>query len=177
MAVCQICGCKTDELDFVDSRIGNLEKRVCSFCSRQLKNLDGESISDAQVKWLSAVVSKDVPEREEEVSEALSSILKKQGASVDLPASQDKTESQVKYYKAQGKGSAVVSDGNKDEQIAALTARVEKLEKMLIAMKRSQLIKLVCEIAIPVILGIIILIVFFSSGFYQTLSDLYSSFA
>ena len=176
MAICQICGCKTDELDFVDSRIGSLDVRACSFCGRQLKNLDGEAITEAQLKWLNAVASKDVPERRAEVSEALNNILEKQGAGAEVSAPQEKTEPQVKYYKAQTK-SAPVADGDKDRQLAELTERVEKLEKTLTAMKRSQLIKLVCEIAIPVILGIIILIIFFSSGFYQTLSDLYGSFS
>jgi len=177
MAVCQVCGCKTDELDFVDGRIGNLEKKVCSFCGRQLKNIDGESITDAQAKWLSAVASKDVPEREADVSEALKDILKKHNAGVEISAPQESAEPQVKFYKAKDAGKKAVAESDKDEQIAELTARVEKLEKMLIAMKRSQLIKLLCEIAIPVILGIVILIIFFSSGFYQTLSDLYSSFS
>lgn len=177
MAVCQVCGCKTDELDFVEGRIGELDKRVCSFCGRQLKNLEGESVGDSQVKWLSAVVQKDVPEREAEVYDALKSLLEKHSVNALPSVPQEKDEAQVKFYKGQGKGQKAMADADKDQVIADLTARVEKLEKTLIAMKRSQLIKLICEIALPIILGIVILIIFFSSGFYNTLSDLYSSFS
>ncbi len=177
MAVCQFCGCKTDELDFVDVRIGGLDKKACSFCRRQLKNFDGDNISDAQIKWLLAVINKAVPDREEDVLDALKELLEKNGGASEATAPQEPYAAEVKHYKAQSSKAQVTSDdGDKDRLIAELTTRVDKLEKTIIMMKRTQLIKLVCEIAIPVILGIIILIIFFSSGFYNTLSGLYSSF-
>ena len=40
MAVCPICGCKTDELDFVEKMIGTVNCKACSFCSRQLNVFD-----------------------------------------------------------------------------------------------------------------------------------------
>lgn len=177
MAICQVCGCKTDELDFVEGHIGGLEKKVCSFCHRQLKNLDGESVGEAHLKWLSAVVGKDVPEREEEVFLALKGILEKHGVQQEISVPVPNADLSVKAYNVQEKAENPVSADEKDRLIAELTDRVDKLEKTVILMKRSQIIKMICEIAIPVILGIIILIVFFSSGFYNTLSDLYSSFS
>ena len=172
MAVCQICGCKTDELDFVDVRIGELPKKACSFCGRQLKNLNGENVTEAQVKWLAAAINKDVPGREDDVLEALKELLKKTGVAEEIPAPQVPYSAEVKHYKAQSKSSFGADDGDKDKLIAELNARVDKLEKTIIAMKRSQLIKLICEISIPVILGIIFLIVLFSSGFYDRLAEL-----
>lgn len=176
MAVCQICGCKTDDLDFVESKVGALNKKVCSFCDRQLNALSGDEIGEAQLNWLKAVVSKDVPGREAEVLDALKELLDKQGVQVSNEPAQATEQVEIKQYKA-NKGLVKSDDVNKDAVIAELTQRVDKLEKALIAMKRAQLIKTVCEIALPIILGIIILIIFFSSGFYNTLSDLYSSFS
>ncbi len=176
MAICQVCGCKTDELDFVDGRIGGLEKRVCSFCGRQLKNLEGDSVSEAQFKWLKAVVEKDVAEREDAVMQALKELSVRHSKNTAPTPTDSKAEPQVKFNKEQENTKLSVSE-DKEQIIKELTARVDKLEKTIIAMKRSQLIKLICEISLPIILGIIILIIFFSSGFYNTLSDLYSSFS
>ena len=172
MAVCQFCGCKTDELDFVAVRIGGLDKKACSFCGRQLKNFDGDNISDAQIKWLLAVINKAVPDREEDVLDALKELLEKNGGASEATAPQEAYAAEVKHYKAQSKSNFGADDGDKDKLIAELNARVDKLEKTIIAMKRSQLIKLICEISIPVILGIIFLIVLFSSGFYDRLAEL-----
>ena len=175
MAVCQVCGCKTDELDFVDSRIGNIDKRVCSFCDRQLKNISGDKINDAQLKWLNAVASKEVPEREAIVSDELNTMAEKYLPKAVPAEPSEAPVSQVKIYKAEKKGQKIAAE-DKDELIAQLTNRVDKLEKTIIAMKRAQLIRLVCEISIPVILGIVILIVFFSSGVYKDLVDLLNMF-
>lgn len=176
MAVCQICGCKTDDLDFVEGKVGALNKKVCSFCDRQLKSLSGDEIGEAQLNWLKAVVSKDVPEREADVLDALKAILDKQGVQVKEENAIAGTQGEIKQYKA-NKGLVKNDDIDKNAVIDELTERVDKLEKTLSAMKRAQLIKTVCEIALPIILAIIILIIFFSSGFYSTLSTLYSSFS
>lgn len=175
MAVCQICGCKTDDLDFVESKVGALNKKVCSFCDRQLKSLCGDEIGEAQLNWLKAVVNKDVSEREAEVLDALKAILDKQGVQVNAEPVVSGAQGEIKQYKA-NKGLVKNDDVNKDAAIAELTERVDKLEKALIAMKRAQLIKTICEIAVPVILAIIILIIIFSSDFYDQLSYLYESF-
>lgn len=174
MAICQVCGCKTEELDFVDVRIGDVDKRACSFCARQLKNFNNDAVGDAQVKWLKAAVQKDVPEREADVLTALHDLLSRYDEKAeDVSAPQD-SFAQVKHYPAQSSKQGFGGEIDKDKEIARLTARVDKLEKTILAMKRTQLIKLVCEIAIPVILGIVILIIFFSSDFYDRLTQLIS---
>lgn len=180
MAVCPVCGCKTDALDFVDSKIGSLDKSVCSFCHKQLNALSSSSAGEAQLNWLKAVLNKDVPEREPEVLSALKDLLALHGGSVE-PAQQAgaapysapaNTPAKTKVYKA---NSGEVTEGDQPN-VAELTERVEKLEKELRLMKRSMLIKTICEIALPIIMGIIILIVFFSSDFYGKMSYMFKSF-
>ena len=66
MGVCPVCNCKTDELDFTAHNIGGKEYKICSFCHRQLKGFDNNSEpSEAQLKWLWAVIGKDIPDRDE----------------------------------------------------------------------------------------------------------------
>lgn len=176
MAVCPVCGCKTDALDFVQSKIGDMDISVCSFCHKQLNSLNGNSAGEAQLNWLTAVLGKDVPERGAEVVKELKALLEKHGAPVEgtayEPYSSPATPVKTTVYKA---NSGEVKEG-KDAEIAELTERIEKLEKQLFAFKRSLLIKTICEIALPVILLIIILIIFFSSDFYGQLSFFIDSF-
>ncbi len=178
MAVCPVCGCKTDALDFVESKIGAMDINVCSFCHKQLNSLNGNSAGEAQLNWLAAVLGKDVPERGAEVVKVLNSLLKKHSA--PTPAEDTASEPynppaapvKTTVYKA---NSGEVKEG-KAAEIAELTERIEKLENQLLAFKRSLLIKTICEIALPIILGIIILIIFFSSDFYGQLSFFLDSF-
>ena len=75
MAVCPICGCKTDELDFVERKITDTDCKVCSFCNRQLNVFDTvDEPTEAQLRWLVAVIGKDVPERADTILAALKSI-------------------------------------------------------------------------------------------------------
>ena len=178
MAVCPVCGCKTDALDFVQSKIGAMDVNVCSFCHKQLNSLNGNSAGDAQLNWLTAVLGKGVPERGAEVVKELRALLEKNGASIPVegtasePYNPPATPVKTTVYKA---NSGEAKEG-KDAEIAELTDRIEKLEKQLFAFKRSLLIKTICEIALPVILLIIIFIIFFSSDFYSELSFLLDSF-
>ncbi len=170
MAVCEICGCKTEELDFVVGSLNGKEKKMCSFCHKQLKAI-GEKATEPQLRWLNAVISKDVSQRSSETASELKEYFEKLGGS-EISA-QAPIE---KVYKAQAEKQPVVLDADKDKLILELVTRVEKLENTLLLMKRKQIIKTIIEIVVPIILGIIILIVFFSSGLFDTLSDLYSSF-
>ena len=53
MAVCPICGCKTEEIDFVTKKMNDIECKVCSFCNRQLSIFDGlDKPTEAQLRWL-----------------------------------------------------------------------------------------------------------------------------
>lgn len=174
MAVCPVCGCKTDDLDFVKGKIAECEADVCSFCNKQLKGFEGiTEASEAQARWLGAVLDKEVPDRSEDVLNAL------RGMGAEFLA--EKAEpAPVKAATQQNGGfmptTVPVAIDDKDRAIAQLTERLEGLEKQLRVMKRSMLIKSIIEICVPIILGILILIVFFASGLYDTLASLYSNF-
>ncbi len=180
MAVCEVCGCKTDDLDFVNGNINGLEKKVCSFCDRQLKAITGEKLTEAQLRWLNTAINKEVAERGKDTAVALKALLEKCGA--DLQPQTFNAAPTARVYKANSVGKTITTgsidaaDVDKDQLILELLGRVEKLENTLLLMQRKQIIKTIIEICVPVILGIIILIVFFSSGLYDTLASLYSSF-
>ncbi len=174
MAVCEICGCKTDELDFVVGSLNGEDKKMCSFCHKQLQGF-GESLREAQLRWLKAIVSKDVPTRGEATASALRLVLNKYDSqNFDSDgAVYPKTEV---YNAHPEKKSVKIENVDKDQLILELMGRVEKLESTLLLMKRKQIIKTILEMGIPLVLAIIILIAFFSSGLYDTLAGLYGSF-
>lgn len=171
MAICPVCGCKTDDLDFVKGKIADCEADVCSFCNKQLKGFEGVTeASEAQTRWLTAVLNKEVSGRNEDVLKALRSmgdkhLIVKPAPTPINPAMAQGTVASVK---------STAATDNKDEVIAQLTERLEGLEKQLKAMKRSMLIKSILEICVPIILGILVLIVFFASGLYDTLAGYYN---
>ncbi len=171
MAVCPVCGCKTDELDFVQGKVGSWTGDICSFCEKQIKGIDTEKgLAEAQLRWVNAALSKDVQRDEALLSElkALSGISATAEAPQQYPV--------VTHYPAYRSTPVNAPEGGQanDEVIKQLEKRIEQLEKQLRIMKRSALIKTILEICIPIILGIIILIIFFSSGLFDSLSGLYN---
>ena len=56
MSVCPVCGCKTDELDFVLCTIEKNEEMVCSFCEKQIKKFY-DVIEDFYIKGDSATIN------------------------------------------------------------------------------------------------------------------------
>ncbi len=168
MAICPVCGCKTEELDFVKSSINGVEKDVCSFCQRQLKVFDGENVNSSAVRWLTAVLNKDV-KRDEETLNALKSIYEKIGEK------EEKSFESTTVMKKQNAGAKISASDfdDKDAVISQLTKRVEKLEKDLIQMKRKQIIKTVVELGVPFVMLIILIIVFLSSGFLDNISAIF----
>lgn len=174
MAICPVCGCKTDALDFVKGRVGECEADICSFCDKQIKGLsDVAEVTPAQARWLTAVLTKDAAGRSVELYNELKAI----GEKCQLPLfnkAEEKPEPQ--QIKTAAKVNAPANADVKDEVIAQLNERIAALEKQLKAMKRNMLIKSIMEICIPIILGILILIVFFASGLYDTLASLYNDF-
>ncbi len=174
MAVCEICGCKTDELDFVVGSLNGEDKKMCSFCHKQFNSF-GESLSEAQLRWLKAIASKDVSTRSDDTAAALRLILSKYDSQISGEGSAFYPK--IEVYNAQPeRKSVIIENVDKDQLILELISRVEKLENTLLLMKRKQIIKTILEIGVPLVLGIIILIVFFSSGLYDTLAGLYGSF-
>ena len=171
MAICPVCGCKTDELDFTDGNINGVNVRICSFCSRQLKGLQNESPAESNIRWLNSVLKKNI-ERDTDLTNALLKF--KNDNNTVLPA--DSSDKHTLSGEALNAKISSKDFDDKDTVIAQLVKRVEKLEKDLVTMKRRQLIKTIAEILVPVILGIIILIVFFASGLFDTLAGLYGEF-
>lgn len=166
MAVCPVCGCKTDELDFIQGKIGTSEVKMCSFCNKQLGAFDGEGEpSEGQLRWLSSVLSKEVPERDDEISQVLLGLQDKFGR-------EETVQEPVQAYN----GATPTSRLRSDYTQAELLERVESLERQLKALKRSIRIKSILEVCIPVILGIILILVIVTSDAFESLSQLYNFF-
>ena len=162
MAVCPICGCKTEELDFVERKVVDVDCRVCSFCNRQLNVFDTtKEPTEAQLRWLTAVIGKEVEEREENVLSALNSI-RARFSEGQVP--QTASPAQNKENKVP-QGSGKKSDTNYgDDVIIELQNRITALENELRNMKRKQMIKTIIELGAPFVLLILLVIVVLSSG-------------
>lgn len=160
MAVCPICGCKTDELDFVQRKLNDADCRVCSFCNRQLNVFDTvNEPTEAQLRWLVAVIGKDVPEREDVVSDALKTIRSRFS---ECEPEQSAVPVKQKINVVQQASS--VKNGTEEDLIAELQNRITALENEIRTMKRKQMIKTIIELGAPVALLILLIIVFLSSG-------------
>ncbi len=160
MAVCPICGCKTEELDFVERNLSDTNCKVCSFCNRQLNVFDtAEDPTEAQLRWLVAVIGKDVPEREAAVLSALKDI-RSRFSETESEQSATPAEHKINVVK---QGSAKKSSTD-DILIIELQNRITALENEIRAMKRKQMIKTIIELGAPVALLILLIIVFLSSG-------------
>jgi hypothetical protein len=178
MGVCPVCNCKTDELDFTAHNIGGKEYKICSFCHRQLKGFDNNSEpSEAQIKWLSAIVVKDNPERD--------SILKEELEKLNALHSQNKIvveKAQPVTQKAPAAYGATAPEPSKkassapaqsdNEIIRQLQQRVEGLEAEIRMMKRKQMIKTIIELGAPIAMLLLLLIVFFASGLYDSIQQI-----
>ena len=161
MAVCPVCGCKTEEIDFVSGKINDLDCKVCSFCNRQLKVFDSaQEPTEAQIRWLDAVISKEVPERDNSISQAISAIRSR------YPEPEQKTVlSTQQNVVVQQSGSVKKSKvNNEDDIINELRNRIGALENEIRAMKRKQMIKTIVELGAPFVLLIILIIIVLSSG-------------
>ena len=176
MAICPVCGCKTDDLDFISRVVGAEEEKVCSFCDRQLKNFEGAGEpTEAQLRWLDAVIQKEVPARSAGVLTALKAMNGKyQKAEVQGQPPQGNTAAQKAQpvHQRQVPAQASPVSGSRDEQIEELTKRVAALEAELKSMKRKQMIKTIVELGAPVVMLILLIIVFFASGLYDSLQAL-----
>ena len=160
MAVCPICGCKTDELDFIERKLSDADCRVCSFCNRQLNVFDTvNEPTEAKLRWLVAVIGKEVPERENAVSDALKAIRYRfSEKEQEQPAASMQQKINV-VQQAPAKKSST-----DDNLIIELQNRITALENEIRTMKRKQMIKTIIELGAPVALLILLIIVFLSSG-------------
>ena len=169
MAVCPICGCKTDELDFVQRKLSDADCRVCSFCNRQLNVFDTvNEPTEAQLRWLVAVIGKEVPEREDAVSDALKQIrLRFSESESEQIASPEQQRINV-VQQASAKRSS--SD---DNLIIELQNRITALENEIRTMKRKQMIKTIIELGAPFAILILLIIVFLSSGIMDNIRTIF----
>lgn len=169
MAICPICGCKTDELDFVERKICTTDGKVCSFCSRQLNAFDStKEPTEAQLRWLTAVIEKDVPEREDNISGALKEIRSRYAETeiiqADAPVQQKADVAQQGFAKKNNADQALIVE---------LQNRVQALENEIRTMKRKQMIKTIIELGAPFVLLIALIIVFLSSGIMDNLKTIF----
>ena len=180
MSVCPVCGCKTDELDFVLCTIEKNEEMVCSFCEKQIKKLYSDPTpATAQVRWLSSVLEKEVPSRPQNISVALNDMKNKFAPELNETVSAGAIESQFNSIRRDVNTQQNLSNGSPSisvDQYNNLLKRLEKLEGDFSKYKKSQLIKMVIELGLPVVMAIIIAIVFFASGLYDSLSSIMSMF-
>lgn len=172
MAVCPICGCKTEELDFVKRKLLETDCKVCSFCNRQLNVFQTDTQpTEAQIRWLDAVIGKEVPEREADILSALKSIRTRfPSKEIVQPAAPTQPKMPV-VQKASASKVAEVYDG--DEVIKDLQKRITALESEIRFMKRKQMIKTIIELGLPVVMLILLIIVFFASGVYDNFKTLF----
>lgn len=167
MALCPICGCKTDELDFVTDIIAGSEVKMCSFCQRQISAFEeGKEPGDGHIRWLSSVAEKAVPERSGEIDKYLGELNRR-----FVPG--EMTETVVKPSRT---APVMTNAATTDRSQAELLERIEALETELRAFKKSILIKSILEVCIPIILAIILVLIFISSDLFDSLSQLYGFF-
>lgn len=186
MSVCPVCGCKTDELDFSEYKFGENTVKICSFCGKQLGNIETKEVGEPQLRWLDAVIAKDVPDRSAEILQSLETIRSRFSMNSDAPANESNQQFNRQPQKTNLQKNAVSQNGGMSQparsnpqtnyDVASLEARIKKLEAELARMKKTQFIKTVLEIVIPIILFLIILIIFFSSGLFDSLKGMVTDF-
>ncbi len=173
MAVCPICGCKTEELDFVERKITDVDCKVCSFCNRQLNVFGfGADPTEAQLRWLDAVIGKDVPERDETILKAVKAI---RSRFPEKEIQQSSAPTQQKTTIVQQGSSAKKSKNNysEDSSIKELEDRITALENEIRNMKRKQMIKTIIELGAPFVLLILLVIIVLSSGFIDNVKAIF----
>ena len=172
MALCPICGCKTDALDFVTDKVADSEVKMCSFCQRQIHAFDeGKEPGDGHIRWLASVVEKSVPDRSDDMNEYLAE-LKERYVTDEVAESVVVPKSAVASKSVGAEKKVAVSDPS----YAELLERIEALEYEMATYKKKARIKTILEICIPIILGIIIVLVFMSSDLFDSLAQLYNFF-
>ena len=169
MALCPICGCKTDELDFVTDKISDSEVKMCSFCQRQIHAFDeGKEPGDGHIRWLSSVADKAVSERSGEVNNYLGALKEKYVSEATMES--------VVIPEGSSPLSTDTRVANTNRSQAELLERIEALENELKNFKRSIRIKTILEVCIPIILTIILVLIFMTSDLFDSLSQLYGFF-
>lgn len=178
MGCCPVCGCKTNDLDFVSRAIGGKDVDVCSFCHRQLSGFEGEAApTEAQIRWLDAVLSKEVPSRDEAILKNLCGLKaqfapeEKAAPSSVAPVSAPVAKVPASAAPASAAAPRAVAVKGGENSVEALTKRVAALEAELRSMKRRQMIKTIIELGLPFIMLLLLIIIFFASGLADGISQ------
>ncbi len=173
MAVCPVCGCKTEEIDFAERKIVDTPCKVCSFCDRQL-NVFSENAepTEAQLRWLNAVISKEVPDRDVAVLRSLEAILSRFSKNQTQQTAKPRTK-QPSFVPQGNSFNAVRNGSDSDAVIDELQKRVVALENEIRTMKRKQMIKTIIELGAPFVLLILFVIVFLSSGIIDNIKTIF----
>ncbi|MGI6745786.1 MAG: hypothetical protein BWY46_00298 [Firmicutes bacterium ADurb.Bin300] len=180
--ICLVCGCKTEEIDFVEFESGfGGTLSVCGYCGRQLQALkaadenDSEQLSKIQskVRWLDAVIEKEVEDRSGEYEKAL---IKLRERFPSMP-SQSSASPVLQKSRGYGVGAGVSreqgeTDAQASKKLQELEKRLEKLENSFSRLKRRILFTSIAEIVIPAILMMILAMIFFKSDLWVNLSRL-----
>ncbi len=185
MAVCPVCGCKTQDIDFVNHKINSKEVKVCYFCDKQLEKLEKGNPDTAEIRWLNAVVNKEVPERDGDITNSLvqmKALFPEVTPEVKTAPAEDSvfhTSPNETFVSASPSDFSAEKSTSEDvvsrEYVYSLETRIKKMEAYIDRFKKMQLIKTVLEIVIPIILALIILIIFLTSGlpdYFRQISDL-----
>ncbi len=189
MAVCPVCGCKTQDIDFVNRTLNSKEVKICSFCDKQLKKIEDGNAEIAEIRWLTAVVKKEVPERDGDLIKTLADMKASLPETAPAPVNRTSPAESGVFRTSPGESGNINTPqapiaekaGNPDvaaadrEYIYSLETRIKKMEAYIARFKKIQRIKMILELVIPVILFLIILIVLFTSGipdYFRQLSDL-----
>lgn len=188
--ICPVCGCKTDELDFTEYRFGTKEERICSYCKKQLDPLGAGSsawVTDAQLRWLNGVLQKEVPGRKSGITRYLTELygsiappdeaeegLQAVPAEEEIPSVAPRGTGRTAPYRTPRMKS---DDGDTENvTIEQLSQRLTALEKDYRHYRKMMRIYAGLEVAIPILLIIIILIIFFKSGLYGNLKGLFNMY-
>lgn len=172
MAVCPICGCKTEELDFVERKIIGEDCRVCSFCDKQLNVFDSDSEpTEAQIRWLDAVIGKEVSQRDDKVLSGLKSIRSRfPEKEVTKSAVPEQSETNLVYQSTTQRNA---EQSNEYDVVTELQNRVTALENELRAMKRKQMIKTIVELGAPFVLLLLLIIIVLNSGLIENVKTVF----
>ncbi len=173
---CPICGCKTEEFDFVDIDTQSGVLKVCDYCGKQINVLQAADVKDAEslekikpkLRWLDAAIEKDEESRGEAYEKELIRLQSK------FPKDIVQLEPEI------GKGSlAPIGAGESFEadnnRITQLERKIESLEAEFHKYKRKMIIRSIAELVVPAIILSIVAIIFFKSDLWADLSSIIHS--
>lgn len=170
---CPICGCKTEEFDFVDFNTTSGTISVCDYCGKQLSVLKAADVNDSdsmqkiipKLRWLDAAIEKQTENRDEASKKELYDLRRKfpieaapqQATDVKSQTADDEIE--------------IASTADK-KKIILLEKRIESLEAEFHKHKRMSVMMSIAELVIPAILLSIIAMIFFKSDLWKDLSSI-----